>query len=818
MKLYCGLITNGKQVLVILSPLVSCQYSHIEVNSKSTQQQLSNASLFARLSRRLRNPLNLNTPENQFRTLADAIPHLCWVADSDGWIFWYNQRWYEYTGSTPRQMEGWGWQSVHNPETLPAVMEKWQASIATGTPFDMVFPLLGADGIFRPFLTRVVPVHDRKGKLSRWFGTNTDIGEQRKTEQALRESEERFRLAQQVARVGTFDWDIETGVNRWTRELEAMYGLMPGSFESTEAAWEKLVHADDRPQVQQKVQLSMETGTFEGEWRVLWPDNSLHWFHGRASVFKNGAGKPARMVGVHIEITESKLAEQALQDSEVRYQTLTEALPAIVYTTTAEGVTDYINCRWREYTGLSFEESRNVGFEAPIHPDDREQVASRWVHALATGEAYDHDFRLQRADGVYRWFHLNAVPLHDPHGNVKKWLGISSDIDGEKTASDRLRQSQKMEAIGRLAAGVAHDFNNLLTAIFGFNSMLIEELAEQPELLGFATEVQGAAERASALTHQLLTFSRRDVSKPKTIQLNDVVLSMRTLLSRVIGEHIDIATFLRPDMEQVRLDPVQLDQVIMNLAVNARDAMPDGGRLIFKTDRQMVCPELARNNSAAPGLYVTLQVTDNGSGMNTETSSRLFEPFFTTKEEGKGTGLGLATVYGILQQNKGFITVESKPGAGATFKVYFPAATGADPESNVAIAPETIPAAGNNRTLVLVEDDATVRKFAATLLSRQGFRTLDAATPSQALALVKDFTQPIFALITDVLMPEMRGTELAQQINELRPGIPVVYMSGYSGRTFLSPDVLKGAFLQKPFTATELAEALQKAVHTQAAP
>lgn len=788
------------------------------MNSKSTQQQLSNASLFARLSRRLRNPLNLNTPENQFRTLADAIPHLCWAADRDGWIFWYNQRWYEYTGTTPREMEGWGWQSVHSPETLPAVLEKWQASIATGTPFEMVFPLLGADGIFRPFLTRVVPVHDRKGKLSRWFGTNTDIGEQRKTEQALRESEERFRLAQQVARVGTFDWDIETGVNRWTRELEAMYGLVPGSFESTEAAWEKLVHADDRAQVQQKVRLSMETGTFEGEWRVLWPDNSLHWFHGRASVFKNGAGKPARMVGVHIDVTESKLAEQALQDSEVRYQTLTEALPAIVYTTTAEGVTDYINCRWREYTGLGFEESRNAGFEAPIHPDDREQVASRWAHALATGEAYDLDFRLQRADGVYRWFHLNAVPLHDPHGNVKKWLGISSDIDGEKTASDRLRQSQKMEAIGRLAGGVAHDFNNLLTAIFGFNSMLIEELAQQPELLGLATEVQGAAERASALTHQLLTFSRRDVSKPKTFQLNSVVLSMRTLLSRVIGEHIDIVTFLAPDMEPVRLDPVQLDQVIMNLAVNARDAMPDGGRLIFKTGTQMVSPELARNNSAVPGLYVTLQVTDNGSGMNTETSSRLFEPFFTTKEEGKGTGLGLATIYGILQQNKGFITVESELGAGATFKVYFPAATGAAPESNIAITAETIPAAGDNQTLVLVEDDATVLKFAATLLSRQGFRTLDAATPSEALALVKNFTQPILALITDVLMPEMRGTELAKRIRELRPGIPVLYMSGYSDRTFMSPDVLKGAFLQKPFTAAELAEALHKAVRTQAIP
>ena len=265
----------------------------------------------------------LRESEAQFRTLADAIPQLCWMANADGWIFWYNQRWYEYTGTTPEQMEGWGWQSVHDPEVLPKVLERWKASIATGEPFDMTFPLRGADGVFRPFLTRVMPVRDSDGKVVRWFGTNTDISEQWKTEQALRDSEERLRLAQQVARVGTFEWNIQTGVNRWTPELEAMYGLPPGGFAGTQRAWEELVHPEDRPEVVRRVQQAMDTGGFEAEWRVIHPNGAVRWLFGRAWVFKDDSGKPLRLIGVNIDITERKQAEEALQQQTDARQLLT---------------------------------------------------------------------------------------------------------------------------------------------------------------------------------------------------------------------------------------------------------------------------------------------------------------------------------------------------------------------------------------------------------------------------------------------------------------------------------------------------------------
>jgi len=760
---------------------------------------------------KFRTQQNLRDREIQFHILADSIAQLCWMATREGYIFWYNQRWYEYTGTTAEKMAGWGWQSVHDPDTLPAVMDSWQASIATGTPFEMVFPLLGADGVFRPFLTRVVPVRDQSGKIDRWFGTNTDIAEQRRIEQALRESEERLRLAQQVARVGTFDWDIRTGVNRWTPELESMYGLRPGAFASTTHAWEALMHPEDRPKAVEKMRVSMENGRFEGEWRVIWPDNTIRWIYGRGWVFKDEAGKPLRMIGVNIDITERKTAEQALRDSEIRYATLTEALPAIIYTTSADGETDYVNSRWQEYTGLRYEESDPQSFNSPVHPEDRRVVEDRWSEARRNGLGYETEFRLRRADGLYRWFRCRVVPLQNEQGLVVKWLGISSDIDDEKKAEDRLRQSQKMEAIGRLAGGVAHDFNNLLTGISGFNSMLMDALGDQPELFGFASEVQGAAERAGALTRQLLTFSRRERSEPKILDLNEVVLSMRTLLGRVIGEDIEIVTVLEPDIGHVLIDPVQLDQIIMNLAVNARDAMPDGGRLTFETETLSVSPDEAGQNSAIPGVYVTLEVIDSGSGMDAETRSRLFEPFFTTKEEGKGTGLGLATVYGTVCQNGGFISVESEPGAGARFKVYLPKCLDTALDKS---APEPIQAAlnaGADQTVVLVEDDRTVRQFAAALLIKQGYRVIEAGTPGDAIKLVGECREPILALVTDVLMAEMRGTELAKRLRESRPGLPVLYISGYSDRTFLSPRALEGAaYLQKPFTASELSQALRK--------
>jgi PAS domain S-box-containing protein len=255
----------------------------------------------------------LRESEEQFRTLAEAIPQLCWMARGDGHIFWYNQRWYTYTGTTPEQMEEWGWQSVHDPQTLPNVIERWKASISTGEPLDMVFPLLGADGVFRPFLTRVTPIKDADGRVVRWFGTNTDITELRDAQEALRTSEERMRLAQKVARIGSFERNLRTGVNTWTAEMEAMYGLPPGGFGQTRTAFENLVHPDDRAEVTRMVDRALRTGQpMDGEWRVIWADGSVHWIAGRWQALMDESGEPLRVVGVNMDITERKRAEEVV--------------------------------------------------------------------------------------------------------------------------------------------------------------------------------------------------------------------------------------------------------------------------------------------------------------------------------------------------------------------------------------------------------------------------------------------------------------------------------------------------------------------------
>jgi two-component system, cell cycle sensor histidine kinase and response regulator CckA len=514
--------------------------------------------------------------------------------------------------------------------------------------------------------------------------------------------------------------------------------------------------------------------------------------------------------------TEQKLAEEALRESEARYSMLAEALPAIIFTSSPDGKTDYVNRRWEEYTGLTFEQSAASGFTTPIHPDDRPAVDSRWQVAMKKELAYESEFRLRRADGVYRWFRCRAIPLHNDQGVLLKWLGITSDADDEKRSEERLRQAQKMEATGRLAGGVAHDFNNLLTAISGYNGFLMESLSNEPTLLGYTREVQGAAERAAALTRQLLTFSSRQASQPKSVDLNLAVHHIHNLLRRVIGEDIELSTNLRTNLWSARVDPVQLDQVMMNLAVNARDAMPDGGQLMFETSNVIVSPAEAIDARAIPGEYVLLQVRDTGAGMDADTKSRLFEPFFTTKEKGKGTGLGLSIVYGVVQQSGGFIVVESEPGSGSTFRIYFPRCDAAleNEDPGTLLAESSAATAGE--TILLVEDDPSVRQLAAALLRAEGYRILEATRPAEALAIVAKHGDPIGLLLTDVLMPGMRGNELAQRLREMLPGLRVLYFSGYSDSTFLNPGALKGAgFLQKPFRGFELLRAVRDALESE---
>jgi len=408
---------------------------------------------------------------------------------------------------------------------------------------------------------------------------------------------------------------------------------------------------------------------------------------------------------------------------------------------------------------------------------------------------------------------LLAAEIEERRAAEEQVRQINEDLEervARRTAErralqDQLNQSQKLEAVGRLAGGVAHDFNNLLTVILGYNEMLREQVAQDPVALDFAEEVQRAAERASALTNQLLALSRRQVAVPRLLDLNDVVRQMDRMLHRLIGEDIILETRLAASLAPVKVDPTHIDQVILNLSINSRDAMPRGGTLIIETaDVDLLDNNAGHHIGVGPGRYVMLAVSDTGTGMDEGTLARIFEPFFSTKEQGKGTGLGLSIVHGIVKQNDGEIMVYSEPGRGTSFKIYLPASPG---QAEVPVRPAIAATpAGGGETILLVEDEAQLRELAHMMLKRLGYQVILAQNLAEAVQLSAGFSGHIHLLLTDVVMPGGSGSDLAREITAARPGIPVLYMSGYTDNIIVLQGILRAEtpFLQKPFTAENL--------------
>jgi PAS domain S-box-containing protein len=411
-----------------------------------------------------------------------------------------------------------------------------------------------------------------------------------------------------------------------------------------------------------------------------------------------------------------------------------------------------------------------------------------------------------RNDGTATAVRVSGRAVSDG-GNGKTFELFAEDVTERRALEQQLRQSQKMEAVGRLAGGIAHDFNNLLMVISGYSEFLLDRLGPEPALRGPAQEIANAAGRATSLTRQLLAFSRKQMLAPKILDLNGVVTENLRMLTRVIGEDIDLVMVPSAGLGAVRADAGQIEQVIMNLAVNARDAMPSGGKLTIETSNVSIDEELARfHPPLSPGNYVMLAISDTGAGMDSETQSRIFEPFFTTKGT-KGTGLGLSTVYGIVKQSGGYIWVYSEPGKGTTFKIYLPrVAEAIDTPVQVSASPESLAAEPGTETILLVEDEANLRYLARQFLEKQGYRVIDAADGAVAMQIAVAHEGVIHLLLTDVIMPGMNGRELAQHILEIRPNVKVLYMSGYTENVIGRNGTLDAGvrLLQKPFTLHDL--------------
>ncbi|MHB8398667.1 MAG: response regulator [Candidatus Limnocylindrales bacterium] len=437
--------------------------------------------------------------------------------------------------------------------------------------------------------------------------------------------------------------------------------------------------------------------------------------------------------------------------------------------------------------------------------------------AVETGEPWQLDLEIGRPDGTHRWVASQGIAERDSTGATVRIRGTMQDITEQRRLDEQLRQSQKLEAVGQLTGGIAHDFNNILTAIRGYAEFARRGLEADPSRAADLDEVIANADRAAALVRQLLAFSRRQVLAPRVLEPASIVAGIAPMLRRLLGEHIELATSARPDAGRVKVDPSQLEQVIVNLAVNARDAMSVGGKLTIElANVELDAAYAADHPEVSPGPFVVLAVSDTGSGMDAATREHIFEPFFTTKEVGQGTGMGLATVYGIVRQSGGSIFVYSEPGAGTTFRIYFPRVAerpaAAEP---VAVRPSTI----GSETILLVEDEPSVRAFAQRALERQGYTVLAAENGAAALTLAASHGGPIALLVTDVIMPGLQGHELAEQLTAARPELRVLYVSGFTENSVIHHGVPDHdvAFLPKPFSADGLGSAVRAVLDGPAA-
>jgi PAS domain S-box-containing protein len=449
-------------------------------------------------------------------------------------------------------------------------------------------------------------------------------------------------------------------------------------------------------------------------------------------------------------------------------------------------------------------EGTTEAFYAMVHPDDREAVRAAADAAVANAAPYDIVHRLKRPDSTIRWVHEQAKILSDADGRPIRMIGTVQDITARRQLEEQLRQSQKMEAIGRLAGGIAHDLNNALTAIAGYAELALNEVKAGHPARPDVEEIRRAAERAGSVTRQLLAFSRKQLLEPRIFDLNDTITAIARLLSRLLGADIHVQTRLSERALTVLGDPGQVEQAVINLALNARDAMSNGGLLVLTTSMEVVDEQIARDHvPMPPGNYVVLTVTDTGHGMPRETQARIFEPFFTTKDVGKGTGLGLSMVYGTLKQIGGFIFVDSELGRGTTFRLFFPPAIKPP-------APAPPPAARDDHptgteTLLIVEDETAVRNLVASALKHDGYHLLLAGSAEEALKLADAHTGTIDLLLTDAIMPGKSGLELANMMVARQPGLPVIVMSGYTEENLaISGLTERPALLQKPFTPRDL--------------
>jgi len=702
-----------------------------------------------------------------------------------------------------------------HPDDRARVEQAVRAAMETRTPYACEFRLPLPDGRVRWVAGTGNFHYAADGRAVRMIGTAADVTERKTAEIALRASEERLRLALEAGQMGTFDWDLATNAVVWSDTHYELFGYPPGDrFRVEFRHFADRIHPDDRARVEADLGAARDGWPYANDCRIILPDGTVRWVQGRGEFTYADDGRPVRMLGTAQDITDRKRAEAELMMRDHAIQALNQGI-VITDPTQPDNPIIYVSPGFERLSGYSAAEvvGRNCRFMLGKDTDKAE--SRRLGDAVRAGVTFTSELLNYRKDGTMFWSELSIAPVRDADGRLTQFIGIQTDVTARRSLEEQFRQAQKMDAVGRLAGGVAHDFNNLLTVINGYSELMLMGLPPDDGNRPAVSAVLDAGERAAGLTAQLLAFSRKAVAAPRVLDVRDAAASAEQLLRRLIGEDVALSLALPPHPCRIVIDPNQFDQVLLNLAVNARDAMPAGGRLGMAVEAA-AHPGGVRTplGDLPPGRYVELAVTDTGCGMTDEVKAKIFEPFFTTKEMGKGTGLGLAVVHGVVQQAGGGILIESAVGAGTTFRLLFPES--AAPTTVVAAADLTATAAGTE-TILLVEDEESVRMIGRIALESQGYRVLEAECGADALR-VAEGAGDLHLLVSDMVMPEMNGRELADALRHRHPALRVLFVSGYTDDMVFLDGVRNAvdAFLQKPFSPLGLARKVREVLDAPA--
>jgi PAS domain S-box-containing protein len=634
----------------------------------------------------------------------------------------------------------------------------------------------------------------------------------------VRQSDERLSFFGRATHEAVWDWDFATDMVWWSEGLRTQFGHPLNDDTARVSWWRDSIHPGDRERIWAIFNDRVKQELWADEYRFRRADGSYAHVYARGYVVHDADGNPRRLIGAMLDITARKEYEQMLRDSEER---LRMALAGGQIGTWEWDLTTNA-VRWAGHASRVFDlapdayPSDFATFLALVHPEDRASVEVGVRQAIRRTQMVEVEFRIGAEGGDTRWVAAQGQTYRDARGHTVRMLGVIQDVTERKRLESQFLQAQKMEGIGRLAGGVAHDFNNLLTAILGYVEMASHKLTRDNPAHDYFASIRHAADRGASLTKQLLAFARRQITEPRVVDLNMLVTQMQDLLRRVIGEDIELRIILSRDLGSVRLDPAQFEQVVMNLVINARDAMPQGGALTIESRNIDFDEHSSRlHQGLVPGPYIMLAVSDTGLGMTEDVSRHLFEPFFTTKPPGKGTGLGLATCYGIVKQNGGHIWVYSEYGRGSTFKIFLPRSA----ETAVAESPaeEGGTTLTGSATILLVEDEALVRAVSVESLEMLGYFVLQAANGEEALGVARGYPGVIDLVVTDVVMPLLGGPALVQRLRFERPDVKVLYVSGYTDDAIVRQGVLEPGveFLQKPFPLVALARRVRDILGTR---